>query len=71
MRQCPPKLTAENKKRFVLVKVNIQKSPIKLFRNAGCWWLTAVILATWEADIERLLVLGYPRQIVHKTPSPK
>jgi hypothetical protein len=38
---------------------------------AGCWWLTPVILATWEAEIRRILVQGHPKQIVHETPSPK
>jgi hypothetical protein len=30
-----------------------------------------VILATWEADIRKIKVLGQPGQIVIKTPSPK
>jgi hypothetical protein len=30
-----------------------------------------VILAFWEAEIERIKVPGQPRQIVHETPSPK
>jgi hypothetical protein len=30
-----------------------------------------MILATWEADIRRIMVQGQPRQMVHKTPSPK
>jgi hypothetical protein len=25
---------------------------------AGCWWLTPVILATQEAEIRRIVVLG-------------
>jgi hypothetical protein len=32
------------------------------------WWLTAVILATWEAEIRRTLCGDQPRQKVHKTP---
>jgi hypothetical protein len=38
---------------------------------AGCQWLTPVILATWEADIRRTVVLGQPGQIILKTPPPK
>jgi hypothetical protein len=29
---------------------------------AGCWWLMPVILPTWEAKIERIMVQGHPRQ---------
>jgi hypothetical protein len=34
--------------------------------KAGCWWLTSVILATWEAEI-RIAVQGQLGQIVWKT----
>jgi hypothetical protein len=30
-----------------------------------------VILATWEAEVRRIVISGQPRQIVHKNPSPK
>jgi hypothetical protein len=29
---------------------------------AGCQWLTPVILATWQAEIRRIVVPGQPRQ---------
>jgi hypothetical protein len=32
--------------------------------QAGCWWLTPVILATGKAEIRRIKVLGQPGQIV-------
>jgi hypothetical protein len=37
--------------------------------EVGCWWLTPVILATWEAEIRRMLVPGQPRQKVKEIPS--
>jgi hypothetical protein len=38
---------------------------------ARCWWLIPIIVATWEAEIERIEVRGQPRQIVHMPLSPK
>jgi hypothetical protein len=38
---------------------------------AGCWWLTPVILATQEAEIQRIAIQSQPRQIIHKTISKK
>jgi hypothetical protein len=40
------------------------------------WWLTPIILVTWEAEIRRIAVQSQPRQIVletlsHKKPSQK
>jgi hypothetical protein len=32
--------------------------------GARCQWLTAVILATQEAEIRRMVVLGQPGEIV-------
>jgi hypothetical protein len=46
------------------------KGMIKI-TEARRWWLTPVILVTWEAEIRRIRVRGQPRQIVHKTSSPK
>jgi hypothetical protein len=34
---------------------------------AGRQWLTPVILATQEAEIRRITVRSYPKQIVHET----
>jgi hypothetical protein len=44
---------------------------IKSEMEAGHWWLTPVILATWEAEIRRIAVRSQCRQIVLKTLSPK
>jgi hypothetical protein len=35
------------------------------------WWLTPVILATWETEICRIEARIKPRKIVHETPPPK
>jgi hypothetical protein len=34
-------------------------------------WLTSVILATWEAEIGRIVVAGQPEQILCETLFPK
>jgi hypothetical protein len=41
----------------------------KISLRAGLQWLTPVVLPTWEAEIRRILVQGYPRQIVFKNPT--
>jgi hypothetical protein len=30
----------------------------------GHWWLTLIILATWETEIRRIMVQSQPEQIV-------
>jgi hypothetical protein len=48
-------------------KIYMKRIPI-----AGPYqWLTPVILATWEAEIRRIMVQGQTRQIVLTTLSPK
>jgi hypothetical protein len=39
--------------------------------KAGHRWFMPVILVAWEAEFMRIMVQGQPRQIVHKTLSPK
>jgi hypothetical protein len=39
--------------------------------SARCWWLTPVILATWEVEIRKIMLPGQSRQIVPETSSPK
>jgi hypothetical protein len=36
-----------------------------------CQWLTPIILATQEAEIQRIMVQSQPGQIVPKTPNTK
>jgi hypothetical protein len=40
-------------------------------RAAWHWWLMPLILATWEADVRRIVIADQLRKIVHKTPSSK
>jgi hypothetical protein len=34
----------------------------KISTLAHCWWLTLLILATWEAEIGRIIVQGQSRK---------
>jgi hypothetical protein len=38
--------------------------------RAWHWWLTPIILATWEAEIRKIMIQSL-KQTVHKTPSQK
>jgi hypothetical protein len=40
-------------------------------KKSGRWWLMPLGLAIWEAEIRRIKVRSYPKQIVHETSSPK
>jgi hypothetical protein len=40
-----------------------------ILSQTRCWWLTPIILATWETEISRITVQGQPKQIVLKTSS--
>jgi hypothetical protein len=44
---------------------------LKILQQAGCLWLTPVILATQEAEIRRITVRNQPGQIVRETLSQK
>jgi hypothetical protein len=35
--------------------------------EAGCWWLTPVILATQEGEIRRIKIQSQPRETVRET----
>jgi hypothetical protein len=38
--------------------------------EVGCWWLTLVIPATWEAEIRRIMVQSQPGQKKKKSTRP-
>jgi hypothetical protein len=44
---------------------------IKTLQQAERWWLTLKILATWEAEVRKIMVQGQSREIVPETSSPK
>jgi hypothetical protein len=52
------------------VKVTIWKEERK-GKEARCWWFTPVNLATWEAEIRRIMARSQPRQTVHLIPISK
>jgi hypothetical protein len=71
---CPPiscmKICRENtssKRKDWLCKITNCWKYVKKKENTGIWSLTAVILATQEAEIRRIMVLSQPRQILCET----
>jgi hypothetical protein len=48
----------------------IENSPIKEITQAGHWWLTPIILATWKAEIRRRTVQGEPGGMACSTRTP-
>jgi hypothetical protein len=40
-------------------------------RQAGCWWLVSIILATCEVEVGRIKAQGQHRQILCETPISK
>jgi hypothetical protein len=52
-------------------KFTMHRGTFKIPTFCQRWWLTLVILATWETEIRRIMVQGQPVQIVHETLSPK
>jgi hypothetical protein len=46
-----------------------KKYVVKMSLKARHQWVTSLILATWEAEMERIEVGGQPRQKVLETPS--
>jgi hypothetical protein len=56
------------------IQKTLQHLPTTLGYSQNCFrcqWLMPIILATWEAEIERITVQGQSRQIICEIPSPK
>jgi hypothetical protein len=64
-------LGAHKFKSTILMKRTLNHQNQYWKNTAGHWWLTAVILATWEAEIRRTTVQGQPGQRIHENLSPK
>jgi hypothetical protein len=44
---------------------------LEKYSEVGGWWLTPIILGTWESEIGRFMGQGQPWQVVLRPPSPK
>jgi hypothetical protein len=53
--------------RLLKSRIVREEIPVRALGAGG----SPVILATWKAEIGRIVVRGQPRQIVQETPSPK
>jgi hypothetical protein len=49
----------------------LKKEGLKKWISAGHQWLVPIIIATWEAEIGRIMIQGESGQIAQETPSPK
>jgi hypothetical protein len=48
-------------------RVKGKKALFSRRETTRCWWLTPIILATWEAEIRRIVVQGQARKIDQET----
>jgi hypothetical protein len=61
---CLPILLESNKK-------TILTGSQKKNSTSGHWWIMSVILATWEFEMQRIMVWGQPKPVVSETLCPK
>jgi hypothetical protein len=50
---------------------NEDSKKLRILLKSLCWWLTPIILVTWETETRRIKVRSQPRQIVQETLSQK
>jgi hypothetical protein len=48
---------------------NLETKEVKQGSQARHWWLTPAILATWEAEMGKIVIPGQANQKVSKIPS--